>query len=124
MSILTDIIGSDGFAYPGVVTYTRRSPGSTDGFGRYIPGAATTATLSPVGIIPGSSVLEANAEGWSAENTLTLYTTVKLIKLPFPDQISVDGELYLVHSVEGPWTGFDGIHYVVHAARLATPGTD
>lgn len=124
MSNLTDVIGRPGFIYPGTVTYTRTAAGTTDGYGRYIPGTTTVTALPTVGIVPGSSVLQANAEGWSAEDTRTLYTTVKLIKLPYPDKVTIDGEVFAVRSVEGPWVGFDGTHYVVHVARLSTPGTD
>jgi hypothetical protein len=124
VSNLTDVIGRPGFAYPGTVTVTRTAAGTTDGYGRYIAGATTVFTLSPVGVVPGSSVLQAAAEGWSAEDTRTLYTTTKLIKLPIPDKVSIDGEMFAVHSVQGPWTGFDGTHYIVHVARLSTPGSD
>ncbi len=122
MSNLTDVIGRPGFAYPGTVTVTRIAAPTTDGLGRVIPGATSTFTLTPVGVVPGSSKLKALPEGYSAEDTRTLYTTTKLVKLPYPDRVFIDGEAFAVFQVEGPWTGLDGTHWVCHVARVAAPG--
>jgi hypothetical protein len=122
VSNLTDVIGRPGFAYTGTVTVTRIGTPTTDGFGRVIPGATSTFTLAPVGVIPGSSRLSALPDGYSAEDTRTLYTTTQLKKLPYPDRVYIDGEAFAVFSVEGPWSGFDGTHWVVHVARLSSPG--
>jgi hypothetical protein len=122
VSLLTDVIGRPGFAYPGTVTVTRTAAGTTDGYGNYIAGSTSSFTLAPVGVIPGSSQLKVLPPGYSAEDTRTLYTTTRLIKLPFPDRVFIDGEEFAVFSVVGPWIGFDGTHYEVHVAALASPG--
>lgn len=124
MSNLTDVIGRPGFRYEGTVTVTRTAAGTTDGYGRYVPGATSTFTLDPVGVVPGGSGLKVLPDGYSAEDVRTLYTTTKLVKLPIPDQVDIDGEDFAVFSVEGPWTGLGGTHYVVRVARLSTPGGD
>lgn len=122
MSNLTDVIGRPGFAYPGTVTVTRTAAGTTDAYGRYLPGATSSFTLSPVGIVPGGSGLNVRAEGYSASDVRTLYTTTQLVKLPFPDKVFIDGEEFAVFNVDGPWTGFDGTHYVVRVVRTSRPG--
>jgi hypothetical protein len=122
MSNLTDVIGRSGFAYTGTVTVTRTAAGTTDGLGRYIAGATSSFALTPVGVIPGSSGLKVLPDGYSAEDTRTIYTTTRLVKLPFPDRVYIDGEEFAVFSVVGPWTGFGGTHYEVHVARVASPG--
>ena len=121
MSNLTDVIGRSGFAYPGTVTVTRTAAG-TSTMGRYTGGATTTFTLSPVGVIPGGSGLKSLPEGKSAEDVRTLYTTTQLVKLPFPDRVSIDGEEFAVFHVDGPHVGFGGTHWVVRVARTGSPG--
>lgn len=123
MSNLTDVIGRPGFAYPGTVTVTRVAAGTVTN-GRYTPGATSTFTLSPVGVVPGGSSLKSLPEGRSADDVRTLYTTTKLIKLPIPDRVTIDGVHYEVYSVQGPWTGLDGTHYSVSVVRLSQPGDD
>ena len=123
MSNLTDVIGRSGFAYPGTVTVKRIPAGTTDGYGRYIPGTPTTFSLSPVGIVPGGSSLKVMPDGYSAEDTRTLYTTTQLYKLPTPDRVYIDGEEFAVIHVTGPWTGFGGTHWVVTVGRTSNPGT-
>ena len=122
MSNLTDVIGRPGFSYTGTVSVTRTAAGSQDAYGRYTGGSTSTFSLSPVGVIPGGSGLNVQAEGYSSEDVRTLYTTTKLIKLPIPDRVYIDGEEFAVFHVEGPWTGFDGTHYVVRVARVGSPG--
>jgi len=124
---ITDVIAAPGFAYAGTITVTRTSAGTTDGHGRYVPGATSSFVLSPVGVIPGSSHLKPSAEGWSAEASVLLYTTTKLIKLPVPDKVTITpaggvAEDFAVVAVEGPWVGLDCTMYVVTLARLSTPG--
>lgn len=122
MSNLTDVIGRPGFAYPGIVTVTRTTAGTSDGYGRYTGGATSTFTLSPVGVVPGGSGLNVTAQGYSSDDVRTLYTTVRLVKMPFPDKVHIDGEEFAVFHVEGPWTGLDGTHYTVRVARTTSPG--
>lgn len=123
MSTLTNVIGKSGFAYPGTVTVTRTPVGTTDGYGTYSGGTASTFTLSPVGVVPGGSGLKTSEMmGYSADDVRTLYTTVQLLKVPFPDRVTIDGENFAVFHVDGPWTGFGGTHYVVRVARITAPG--
>ena len=125
MSSLTDVIGRSGFAYPSTVTVTRTSAGTTDGYGRYVPGATSTFTLSPVGIVPAGSSLDVKPDGYSAMDMRVLYTTTQLVKLPTPDRVTIagaDGGEFAVVHVDGPYTGFDGTHWVVRVSRVTNPG--
>lgn len=119
---LTDVIGRDGFKFLGAITVTRTALGTDDGHGRYVAGATSTFTLGDASVQPIGSTLKVMPEGYSAEDGRLIFTTTKLVKLPIPDILTIDGEDFAVFTVDGPWTAFGGTHYNVTAFRTARPG--
>lgn len=119
MSNLTDVIGRPGFN-GGTLTATRKAAGTVTN-GRYTVGASSTFSFYGA-VQPMGSSLKALPEGYAAEDGRRIYTTTQLVKLPFPDEVTIDGEVFVVSHVDGPWTGFGGTHYCVTVARKNRPG--
>lgn len=108
---------------PGGYVVTR-TPSGTFVNGRYTPGTPTTFTIDAVVEPDSGREIKVLAEGQFAEDTKVLWTSTQLVTMSpnnVPDTLVINGDIYSVARIEGPWNMSNVTFYKVSVARQRVP---